>query len=256
MKKRLIACLLALSILTVGLIFTSCAKKVTAAELIETAFEANDDLKSYNADIVFSAKGDNEFKEIDYSRTTEIFVNGDTMYVKDGLTASAKKNEYYTDGTTNYTYIGSMGRKQTVTDDNKLTFADELEDLFVEPADELLAEIEIVENEETGVKTVTVNVPDEKFVEMFGKAFGEDFNTASGLPTASAEGASLKDGKIEITVNAGGYVSSYKVSCKTSRTWIGNELVYDLSAEITFKAPGADITVPTINGQDKFIEIK
>ena len=256
MKKRLIACLLALSILAVGLLFTSCEKKLTAAELLDAAFDANEDLKSYNANVVLTAKGQNDFKEIDYSKTTELFVNGNTMYVKEGLTANAKKNEYYTDGTTNYTYIGSMGRKQAVNDDNKLAFADELDDLFVEPAEDLLAEIEVVANEETGVKTVTVSIPDDKFAEMFGKTFGDDFATASGLPTANAEGAPLKDGKLEITVNAGGYVSSYKVTCKTTRTWIGNELVYELGAEITFLAPGADIVVPTIKGQDKFIDIK
>ena len=144
-----------------------------------------------------------------------------------------------------------VGNKKKVNDDNKLTYAEELKKLFIAPTAESLAEIEMVENED-GSQSATIAIDKETLNKNYNEyVSGISVFKASNLPI------DLYDGKLEITVNEAGYVTAYKVTCKTDRTWIGNQLVHDITFDITFDNPGADITVTDLPAKDvKFIEIK
>ena len=249
MKNKIVASLLVLSMLFVGIMLTGCSK--SAAEVIEPAFNNTKALKSYSATMVISVKSDNDFNKVDDSTTSQIELNGKKMYVKTGVTGNDKMTELYTDGEWVYSYASKMGNKKKVSDDNKLTYAEELKKLFIAPTAESLAEIEMVENED-GSQSATIAIDKETLNKNYNEyVSGISVFKASNLPI------DLYDGKLEITVNEAGYVTAYKVTCKTDRTWIGNQLVHDITFDITFDNPGADITVTDLPAKDvKFIEIK
>lgn len=249
MKNKIVACLLVLSMLCVGFVFTGCSE--TAAEVVEPAFKNTRDLKSYSATMVVAVNSDNDFNPVDNSVTTDIEVNDGKMYVKTGDTTSDKKAEYYTDDEWVYSYVGKMGNKKKLDDTNKLTYAEDLEELFQAPDSADLEELEPVENED-GTKSVSIAIPDEEMNDKFAEIVAEmsPFKE-SDLPVV------LYNGKIDVVVTESGYISSYKMTCSTDRTWIGNQLVHDITVDITFNAPGADITVTDLAGRDiKFIELK
>lgn len=248
MKNKIVACLLVISMLCVGFMFTGCSE--TAAEVIEPAFKNTQALKSYSATMVVSVKSDNDFNAVDDSTTSMIELNGDKMYVKTGATGDDKVTELYTDGEWVYSYASKMGNKKKVNNDNKLTYADELKALFIAPTTESLAELEMVENED-GSKSATIAIDKEVLNKNYNEyVAGISVFKASNLPI------DLYDGKMEVTVNEAGYVTAYKVTCKTDRTWIGNQLVHEITFDITFDAPGADVTVTDLPSKDvKFIEL-
>lgn len=250
MKNKIMACLLVLSMLFVGVAFTSCGE--TAAEVVEPAFKNTQALKSYKAKMVLAVKCDNETQPVDDTATTEFEYDGKKLYAKIGADGEDKPLEKYTNGDLVYT----CGGKATPTieklgDKNKMTYAEDLEALFQAPDAADLEEIEVVENED-GTKSVSVVIPDEELNTKFGEAVSN-----ISVFAASNLAISLYDGKMEVVVDANGYVSSYKVTCAADRTWMGNQLRHDVTIDIAFDAPGTDVTVTDISTRTdiKFIDL-
>ena len=249
MKNKIVACLLVLSMLCVGFMFTGCSE--TAAEVVEPAFDNSLALDDYKATLVVSVKSDNETQPVDESVTTEIELSGKKMYVKTGVTGDEKKaSEYYTDGEYVYSYIGKMGNKKKLTKDNALTYAEDLEKIFLAPDSADLEELEVVENDD-GTKSVSIAIPDEELNENYAEIV-----SATSVFSAANTTVVLYGGKLDVVINEAGYIVSYKLSCKTDRTWIGQQLVHDVTFDISFDQPGAEVTVTDLTARDiKFIEL-
>jgi hypothetical protein len=272
MKKKILSLALAVWMLISLFTLTSCAKE-TPFTLVKNAVEKTNALDAIDVDMTMDMSVDMMGISMTIPMTVDMQATGlkteaPKVYtnMKTETAGVEMTVEIYQDAEYFYITIPMLGNIKTkaaslTADYDSISDVESM--IKVLPEEFFTEEIAIVENED-GTKTVSIDIADEKFNELY-----KDF--VDGATASIAEGTELKEfalanAKVEVTVNEDGYVAVYKIAFDMEMTLsMGEEMAalgmdeMEVSATvdsvITYNNPGAVVTVTPMENLDSFEEI-
>ena len=256
--KKIVSLILAVTMIFAILSFTSCGE--TTAAVVEKAFEKTENLDSYEAvmDVTISMGAGPISMNI--PMTVEYKVEGaktesPKIYAKSTL-------EMFEESMTVESYIAD-GWMYVVQGDNKfkadISKIDDYEaydysafydEMMQELPESLFDNVEFTA-ESDGTQTVTLNIPDAAFKEIF-----EDFLGEMGELAVQDEVDKLttSNGKVSLSVKDG-YVSVYSMEYTMTIGTNNINMDANVSAVMTFKNPGAKVSVTLPSGAETFPDL-
>lgn len=266
MKKRILSLTLLVITLISVFAFTSCKEKTTY-EIVSEAITKTLALESLDLDfdeyaktitqlagqsVAVTVESNHEMQIVDFnSKNSKFDISSVTTVSGQGV-----RSETYYDG--NDYYVESNGTKTKIEGDSEdaslLNSVNNVKTLIMQIPEELLAEIELTENEENGTKALELEIEDAKFKEIF-----EDYiDLQKDVLDKQYDGKygdivlkNVTNGKISIVVNEDGYLDSYTVSSKMIFTmdYSVGKLEYDIRISVdsessfNFNNPGEKVTI-------------
>ncbi len=266
MKKRILALtLLVITVISV-FAFTSCKEKTTY-EIVSEAITKTLALESLDLDfdeyaktitqlagqsVAVTVESNHEMQIVDFnSKNSKFDISSVTTVSGQGV-----RSETYYDG--NDYYVESNGTKTKIEGDSEdaslLNSVNNVKTLIMQIPEELLAEIELTENEENGTKALELEIEDAKFKEIFEDYIDLQKDAIDKQYDGKYGDIVLKNvtnGKISIVVNEDGYLDSYTVSSKMIFTmdYSVGKLEYDIRISVdsessfNFNNPGEKVTI-------------
>ena len=259
--KKLTAFFLALVLVCSLVALTSCAPE-TAAQLMADSYDKLENLDSLEAemsvDMNISSNGVSIEMPMQYyikaaSLKTDPIFSADVSLTMMGETMNM---DLYMGG--GYIYASVLGQNMKIPVDSEdaddYNALNELTGLTKELPAEQLAEAEIVQNED-GSRKFTIQIDQATFDQLY-KDFAESITeSAAGLGVSFD--VSVSDAEVTVTVNSEGYISVYRMSCNMTLTeeTSGTATEVALDTTVTFKNPGAAVTVTPPAGYQDYPEI-
>lgn len=264
MKRRMIALLLALTLLCTGVLFTGCGngtepevvKGQTAFEVINAALEKTENLDSMAAqmkmEINMTAAGLSLSIPITMNlkgkgmKSTNPIISTD---VSMSIFGQSMEFELYQEGGWTYMVMGDMKYKAPVSDEtDDMDYAESFDEILKKIPESVLKDVELVKAAD-GSQTATISFPAELFAEVY-EEFVESVNSETGT---DAEEMQISDAVVKITV-ADGYITVYDLSFKMGMTVEGVSTSAEAKATITYDNPGKDVTITSPEGYQSFEE--
>ncbi len=263
MKKRIIALLLAFTLLCTGVVLTACGDKEEAptqksvAEVINGALRKTGDLDSMSAEMKMEMNMAMEGMTMSVPITAKIKVkdaNSDNTVASIAMTMSMLGQnldiEVYQEGQWAYMVMGDMKYKTAIEDmEGELDYADSANDMLKEIPEVLLKDVELVTAED-GSQTATIPFPAEKFAEIYDDLI-EDVNSETGVEMGEMK---ISDAVVTITV-AEGYVTVCDIAFTMDMTVEGVNSTTKAKATLTYENPGQQVTITPPAGYQDFKEV-
>ncbi|MGN1081525.1 MAG: DUF6612 family protein [Acutalibacteraceae bacterium] len=262
MKKKLLSVVLAALMVVVALSFAGCDME-TAYSLITDAIAKTENLDSVEAKLTMNINMSMTGMTLEVPVTMNVKASGlqgDSPVALTDMTTSMLGQditmEIYQEG--EYFYITSDGETYKMKTDEETADMDALADMdsiMQGLSEDILKDVEIVKNE-NNTKTISVTLSDETFTEIYKDLIGAvNESVANGSEISNLN---ITNAKVEITVNADGYVAEYRIAFDMSMTvGIGEEAV-DVTAKadtaLEYNEPGKDVTVTAPEGYQSFEE--
>ncbi len=282
MKKKLLSLMLAIMMLAImmlvsTLMLTSC-ENVTAFQLVSDALVKTNSLDSIDAVIDMKTKvdmtmaGETTTQEMPVEleiKASGIQSDALKMLLSTSMEMEGQKMsvDVYQEGEWFYMEMFGMGVKMKAGEmTEEYDGMKQLEDLCKEIPEALLADVEVVKNDD-GTKTVSAAIPDDQMHLLFPELIDDMTESiAGGEFEFELVNFTVTDGKIAVKVTEDGYVSSYQVAYKMSFTMnLGAEMealgmgsidvVSEIDGTVTYNNPGADVVVTPMKGYESFMEI-
>lgn len=257
MKKKIVSMLLIVCLLVVGASLTSCQ---SANTLLTKAFEKTDALTEYAAEMKMEMSMEIAGEKIDVPVVIDMKVKdakseNPVLWAEYSATTAGQETtmEMYKEGEWIYLASEALGGGFKISaeeSEGEYDFAKDVDEIVAEIPEELLEDAEVVKNDD-GSKSVSVVIPKEKFSEIYGDLLKTVTEMNGGDEDAKA---SASDITVKVTVDDG-YISSYDISFKLSMTLFGQTVESDVTASVTFKNLGEEVTITPPEGYADFKEM-
>lgn len=239
------------------LCLTSCEKP---EKVINEAVALTEELDSYHAEMKVEMVTKMATTESKVVMTIDMMVEGaktdsPKIYAKATTEALGKTvvAESYTDG--EYAYVSSEGMKYKMAlkdTEGAYDYIGDVDDMLEDLPAEIFEEIELVKNDD-GTKSVSINLSDEAFKEIFKSLFEEMSEAFVGDNNDLT--VDMSDAKLDITVDKK-YISEYNLAFKMGVEVVGQEVSNEIKTSLSFIDPGEKVTVTPMEGYESFKEIK
>ena len=268
MRKRLVAMLLALTVLCTGILFTACGGEGTA-ETTETVVE-----KSVSEVINEALKKTENLDFMSAVMKMEMNMAAEGITMSIPITAKIKAKdiksenpiasvvvtmsmfgqeidiEMYQEGQWAYMVMADMKYKTNAEDmEGEYDYADSANDMLQEIPEELLKDAELVKAED-GSQTVTLSLPGEKFAEIYDDLI-ESVNSETGTEMGEMK---ISDAVVKITVD-NGYVTVCDIAFTMEMTVEGVTSSTEVKTTLTYENPGQEVTITPPEGYQDFEEM-
>lgn len=162
------------------------------------------------------------------------------------------ETESYMDGEYVYVVTDGEGYKTTIEDaEGEYDYSEELNENFQKLPEDLLKDIELVKGED-GSYSVTVNIPNETFKEIYGDLLDEVSEASLG---EVFDGLTISDCVVTVTVKDD-YATNYDLSFKMVMEVEGREVTADVTADYEIVNPGKSVTITPPQGYENFEEFE
>ena len=162
------------------------------------------------------------------------------------------ETESYMDGEYVYVVTDGEGYKTTLEEaEGEYDYSEELNENFQKLPEDLLKDIELVKGED-GSYSVTVNIPNETFKEIYGDLLDEVSEASLG---EVFDGLTISDCVVTVTVKDD-YATNYDLSFKMVMEVEGMEVTADVTADYEIVNPGKSVTITPPQGYENFEEFE
>ncbi len=266
MKKRIVALLLAVTVLFTGVMLTACgdneenpavATPKSTAEVINAALKKTSDLDSMSATMKMEMDMSMQGMTMSVPITAKIKVKdakSDNAVVSVAMSMSMLGQELeiemYQEGQWAYVVMGDMKYKCSAEDmKGELDYADSANDMLKEIPEELLKDVQLVQTED-GSQTATIPFPAEKFAELYEDLI-ESMNSETGTNIGEMK---ISDAVVTITM-AGDYATGCDIAFTMDMTVEGISTTTKAKAMVTYENPGQQVTITPPAGYQDFEEM-
>ena len=254
--KKILSVILAITMLFATLSLTACGQ--APAEVIENAFEKTENLDSYHAVMETSISMGGGGFSVEIPMTIEYKVEGaksqnPKLYAKsivEVLGESVTVETYMAGG---WMYV-VQGDNKFKADISKIDDVDDydysafMEGIMQELPEDLLKNVEF--KVEDGAKTVTVNIPDATFKQVF-----DDFLEEMGELALQDEFDKLTTSNATVSMSVkDGYISDYSMEYTMTLGMDGINMDANVSASVSFKNPGEKVSVTVPSDADSYMD--
>lgn len=257
MKKRIVSLVLALCILCVGGLFTSC-NQINTFGVIVQAMEKTKAMDSMAAEMKMQMDMEMEGMSLSIPVTADIKATGldsdkPIMYTNMSMSMLGQTVDmemYMEDG---WAYIDAMGMqyKTNATEEiSQYDYKDDIDAMLQEIPEELLKDAEFVENDD-GSKTVFISISNEQFAEIYDD-YIDSVNETAG--TSVVEDMTISDAVVTITV-ADEYISVYDMKFTMTMNVEGVSTTTKVTASVTYENPGQEVTITPPEGYQDYEEM-
>lgn len=259
MKKRLFAVILSILSVLSAVLLTGC-EKITAYALVAGAMAKTSALDSIDGEMTMNMNMSTMGVTMEVPVTTTIKaagLQGENPVMSMDMTMSILETEVTANiyAENEYFYITMLGQSMKMKAGELTEEYDVLSDLkdtMQLPPEDLLKDVEIVTNED-GTRTVSLDIPDETFAEIYKDLLeSTEESAASG---SAVSDVTVANAKTEITVDANGYIAVYKLEFDMSMKVEGETIAIQTDATVKYNAPGNAVTVTPPEGYQDFTEI-
>ena len=264
-------------LLVVALVFAGCtspkgSKELTAYELVKSAVEKNAALDSSEMNIEMNLKMSIMGMSMDVPTTYNV-----KCAKENGSAVSSAVMEMSVMGKslTNKIYIEGDNIYIRMEDDDepikyRLSITDELapsynvseltEEIIKTLPEDILKDIQIV-NGENGVRTVTAEISEEKFNELFKEYTDRVLNdTVAELSENTDTELKVSNAKADITINKDGYITDYNLAfdmnMKLSIEGVEMDLAATCDSTCSYVDPGSKVTVEKPDDLEEYIDYR
>lgn len=264
MKRRMIALLLALTLLCTGVLFTGCGngkapegeKGQSAFNVINTALEKTRNLDSMNAQMKMemnvSAGGISMSIPITMNMKAKGMKSASPVISLDismSFFGQTVAFEIYQEGNWVYMVMGDMKYKAPAESAGEdLDYTENFDEILKKIPESVLKDVELVKAAD-GSQTATIPFP----AEMFGEIYEDIIESMGSEAGMDLEDMQISDAVVKITV-ADGYITVYDLSFKMGMTVEGVSTSAEAKATITYDNPGKDVTITPPEGYQSFEE--
>lgn len=255
--KKITSLLLVILSLFMVLSLASC-NQASTSEVISSAIENTNALKEYEAkmDITLDMAMDGMTMSIPMNVVTKVKDADKENPIVSATTTTKMLGQEMTVETymdNEYVYVAEDGEgyKMSLEDAmGEYDYASDVEDMIKDLPEDLIKDIQMVKNDD-GSATLTVNIPNETFKQIFND-FVSDMNDAS--MGVSVDEIEISDCKVVITVKDD-YIKNYDISFKMAMDVEGMSTNSTVSAKMEFVNPGNSVTVTPPDGYQDFEDI-
>ena len=256
MKRRLIALLLAMSVLCICVLFTSCNQEsvyAAVSEAMENTKKLDSMVATMKMDMEMSLMG----QTVDASVVAEIKakdITGDApiAYTKMKVSTLGQNQviEAYQEGGWMYISANDMQYKTNAEANMaEYNYNDEVNNMLVDIPEEFMDDLTF-EFGKDGSKTVVISIPDDEFAEIFD-AYLENLNSSNGLEGGDV---TISDAEVSITV-LDGYISEYEMEFMMTMEMNGVTVDAEVEASIEFEYPKGGVEITPPEGYQNFEEL-
>lgn len=257
MKKRIVALLLALCIVCMCGLLASCSQLTTVVELAQ-AVERTNNLEDMDATLEVEMSMEIMGIEMNIPITADMKVKGmnsenpiSFSTVSMSLLGTNVTVDVYQEGDWAYLSMDGMQYKMNISEaESEYDYTDDMKNMLQTLPEYLLEGIEFTENED-GSKTISVNISDEEFTELYDELL-EDLSATSGV---NPEDLEVSDAVVSITIKDG-YVLEYDMEFTMAMTVEGVETDTDVAYKLTYNNPGQAVTITPPEGYQDFEEME
>ena len=253
--KKIISILLTLCLLfSSALCFTSCEAFDTPETMVTKAVAKTATQDSYAGEIVIQMSMELFGEQIDIQTKSEMKaegVTGDSAEVEMKTTVNAmgetlQTTTYMKDG---WSYVVMQGEGYKTKNDEGIGSDDTVDSLVKEIPKDLFEGVEIVKDEQSGERSVTVVIPSEVFAELYDELV-EEITSTMGVELE----ITVSDATVTISVKDG-LISVYDIAFTMTMDAEGMEMSVDAEASVTFTQYGG-VTVEMPENYESFPEQK
>lgn len=266
MKKKLIALLLALTVLCTGVLLTACGGgekapdpvvEKSVAEVLNDAMKKTQALESMSAEMKMEMNMAAEGITMSIPISAKIKakdIKSDNPVMSIAMTMSMFGEsidiEMYQEGQWAYVVMGDMKYKANAKDmEGKFDYADSINDIMKEIPEDLLKDVELVKAED-GSQIATIVFPGEKFAEIYDDLI-ESVNSETGTEMGEVK---ISDAVVKTTV-ANGYITAYDIAFTMDMTVEDMKSTTEAKMTVTYENPGQSVTVTPPEGYQDFEEM-
>jgi len=255
--KRILSLILALTMIFAVLSMTACGEGV--AETVENAIEKTEELDSYDATVEIKASLKTGNAVIEVPMTVVVKACGmdgenERVYAKSNMKIPGAElvTETYIENDIAYVITGNKKYKinlEKYDDSIKYDYAEFIEELMQDLPEELFANAEFVKGDNG--KTVSVDIPDKAFGEIFDDLYEYIGKTAIGSDTAAVAASGAK---ASITVSKG-YVREYLMKYTMKVGVKESAFSGEVEVKLSFNNIGKSVSVTAPEGYESFAPI-
>lgn len=255
--KKITSLILIVLTVFMALSLTACSEPTTK-EIISSAVEKTNALKEYEAkmDITIDMTMEGMTMNIPMNVVTKVKdADKDNPIISATTTTKVLGQEIavetYMDNEYVYVVEDGEGYKMSLEDaEGEYDYASDIDDMLKDLPEDLIKDIKMVKNDD-GSATLTVNIPNDTFKEIFDD-FVEDMNESSG--GVSIDEVEISDCKVSITVKDD-YIKNYDISFKMTMNVEGYSSTSTVVAKMEFVNPGQSVTITPPTGYQDFEDI-
>lgn len=246
MKKIFCAALAVCMILSAALL-TSCGE--TPAQLINGAIEKTAQLGAYDVVVDQGINMSMMGTQMSMPVKTSVQMKGSELLMSMEITMMGitSTTVEYTDGEWVYVNMDGTTYKQEKSDPSMYMFtADSVTALLTALPEDLLAECEIVKNED-GSKSVSLQIPASTFFSLYDSML-KNLNKTVASPE---ETVALSDADVTLVVKDG-YLVKYEMKYTVTLEVETQSITADMDVAVSFNNPGQDVVITPPEGYAEF----